>query len=175
MFALSAFMFVNNNAELTGHVVLDEILEVPEVVCESVKVFYEEPDSIIVQEEYVDTVLEKVFLDYEILRQDDYSAMINNQLGRFAIFGVKNLDSQSSEFTIKIIFDDVEEFVFSKVLGVGEVLLKDAFLPTGSPEDVSVSYVVETGYKLLSVEKTLLRNVELPILISKYRTEEVCK
>ncbi|MBR9679220.1 MAG: hypothetical protein GON13_03050 [Nanoarchaeota archaeon] len=176
MFALGAFVFLENDVELTGHAVLDNV---PEVVCKTIQVSYEDSDTIIVQEEYVDTVLEETPLSYDVVRESDYPLIINNQLGRFSIFGVKNLDSQSSNFVIRMIFSEEsgesEEFVFSKILREGEVLQRDVFFVSDNPSKVSVSYFVETGYKLVSVEKVLTREVELPILISKVRSEEICE
>lgn len=146
--------------------------------CKDVQVPYQ------VTEEYVDREPYQGFEDAQVnlkFEQSGYSRESYSELFNVrykGIVNIKNVDSETGYFTVKMYFTTLKDGTTSKQTGgyvqPSETKEFDIYYDIDAGEDVQWRYEVIPGQKTITKPVTKYRDVIRTRTVTKYRTEQQC-
>lgn len=159
----------------TGNVVLRS----PIAQCKDVKVPYEAMEYYTEREPYQAIEEYDVDLKYSVI--EAYHRGSISQITNYRVKGivsVKNVDSETGLFTVKMTFTtlnrDKKTLSSSKYIMPGETVEFNQYYDINLGEDVNFVYQVIPDQKTLTRIVTKYRDVEKTRTVTKYKIEEVC-
>lgn len=166
----------SNPSRITGNV----IGQAQKENCKEVRVPYDVTEDYIEKEPYQGFEDVQVDLKYEHngYHRESYSDFLNTGVRDKGIVNIKNVDSETGYFTVKMYFTTLEDGTKAEQTSgyaqPSETKEFSAYYDIDSGEDVEWRYEVIPGKKIVTKPVTKYRDVTKTRTVTKYRRERVC-